>query len=297
MRHSQLKAFHFVARCGGFSRAAEALFLTQPAISEQVRKLEQHHDLLLFKRERKRVTLTPEGEQLYRYTKQYFEIEDQIEEYLSESKASIEGELRVIADSAHHLINVLGPFRKKYSNITITLRSGNTEDILEELRSYNAEIGVVGSETPGKDMSVLNLGSTDIVAFAARDLPLAPKPTLSLSELAELPLIFREQGSKTRQKLEDEARKRGITLKPAIVAEGREAVRELVASSAGIGFVSQAEYGRDDRLRQIKLRDVDLRMGESIIYLSQRREVKTIRAFMDFARSTMGETQQSVPGW
>ncbi len=294
MRHSQLKAFHFVAKYGGFSRAAEALFLTQPAISEQVRKLEQDHDLLLFQRERKRVHLTQEGEQLYRFTKQYFEIEDQIEDYLSETKAAIDGELRIIADSAHHMTSFLGPFQKKYPNITITVRSGNTEDILEELRSYNAEIGVVGSLTPGKDMNVLSLGSTEIVAFAAQGLLLASKPTLSLKELADLPLIFREHGSKTRQKLEDEAKKQGVTLKPAIVAEGREAVRELVASGAGIGFVSQAEYGHDDRLRQIKLKDINLQMGESMISLSQRSEVKIIRAFMDFSQRILDEKTPAV---
>ncbi|MFY2823882.1 LysR substrate-binding domain-containing protein [Ruegeria sp. MALMAid1280] len=287
MRHSQLKAFHYVAKYGGFSRAAEALFLTQPAISEQVRKLEQDHDLLLFVRERKRVHLTPEGEQLFRFTKQYFEIEDQIEDYLSETKAVIDGELRIIADSAHHLTRFLGPFRKKFPGAQISMRSGNTEEILDELRSYNAEIGVVGSLSPGKDMSVLNLGSTEIVAFAAHDVLLASKSTLSLRELADLPLIFREQGSKTRQKLEEEAKKSGVVLKPAIVAEGREAVRELVASGAGIGFVSQAEYSHDDRLRQIRLKDIHLHMDESLVALSQRREVKIIRAFMDFARQVL----------
>lgn len=291
MRHSQLKAFHYVAKHGGFSRAAEALYLTQPAISEQVRKLEQDHDLLLFQRERKRVNLTPEGEQLYRFTKQYFEIEDQIEDYLSETKAAIDGELRIIADSAHHMTSFLGSFQKKYPKITITVRSGNTEEILEELRSYNAEIGVVGSLSPGKDMDVLNLGSTEIVAFAARGVLLASKPTLTLEELAELPLIFREHGSKTREKLEEAAEKQSIRLNPAIVAEGREAVRELVASGAGIGFVSQAEYGHDDRLRQIKLKGVNLQMGESMISLSQRRDVKIIRAFMDFAERVHKEKE------
>ena len=293
MRHSQLKAFHFVAIHGGFSRAAEALHLTQPAISEQVRKLEQNYDLLLFQRERKRVTLTSEGEQLYRYTKQYFEIEDQIEDYLSEAKTLVDGELRIIADSAHHLTAFLGAFQKKNPNITITVRSGNTKEILEELRCYNAEIGVVGSLSPGKDMDVLSLGSTEIMAFAAQDVLLASKPTFSLEELSDLPLIIREAGSKTRQKLDDEAKKLGITLKPAIVVEGREAIRELVASGAGIGFVSEAEYGHDDRLRQIKLKGVDLQMGESIISLSQRREVKIIRAFMEFVQRALEENPTS----
>ena len=89
MRQSQLKAFHNVALHGGFSRAAEALFLTQPAISEQVRKLEQDHDVLLFERKRKRVQLTQVGERLFRLTKQYFEIEQQIEDFMSETGAAI----------------------------------------------------------------------------------------------------------------------------------------------------------------------------------------------------------------
>lgn len=287
MRHSQLKAFHYVALLGGFSRAAEALFLTQPAISEQVRKLEQDHDVLLFNRERKRVYLTEQGEQLFRLTKQYFEIEQQIEDYVSETGAAIDGELRIIADSAHHLSGILGPFRKKYPNITVTLRSGNTEEILEELRSYNAEIGVAGSLSPGKDMRAVNLGATPIVAFAARGVLLASIKRVTVKELADLPLIFRESGSKTRQKLEEEAAKQGITLTPAIVAEGREAVREIVASGAGIGFVSKAEYGHDDRLIQIEIDDVDIEMTESVVHLTQRQDVKIIRAFMGFVNTSL----------
>ncbi len=283
MRHSQLKAFHHVALLGGFSRAAEALHLTQPAISEQVRKLEQDHDVLLFRREKKRVFLTREGEELLQQTKRYFEVETQIEEFLSATSAAIEGELRIIADSAQHMTGFLGPFQKRYPNVVISLRAGNTGEIIDELRAYNAEIGVVGSLSPGKDMSVLNLGSTGILAFAARGLLKASQQSLSFQELAQLPLVFREEGSKTREKVEMAAREQGITLKPAIVAEGREAVRELVASGAGIGFVSQAEFGHDDRLVQYALRDAELAMSESIIFLTQRRDVRVIRAFMDFA--------------
>ncbi len=292
MRQSQLKAFHNVALHGGFSRAAEALFLTQPAISEQVRKLEQDHDVLLFQRKRKRVQLTTAGEQLFRYTKQYFEIEQQIEDYMSETGSAIEGELRIIADSAHHVTDILGRFRQHYPDVAISLRAGNTEDILEELRAYNAEIGVVGSLSPGKDMATLSLGTTEISAFAAKGLLPKSKNNLSLHELSELPLIFREKGSKTRDKLEEEARIKGVTLTPAIVAEGREAVREVVASGAGIGFVSQAEFGHDNRLMQIKLKDIDIHMSETMVHLTQRRDVKVIRAFMEFARAT--QTDNSI---
>ena len=83
MRYSQLRAFHFVALKGGFSRAAAAMHITQPGVSEQVRKLEQDYDVLLFNRERKVIALTQAGEQLFLLTKQFFEIEQHIDEYLS----------------------------------------------------------------------------------------------------------------------------------------------------------------------------------------------------------------------
>ncbi|UWQ45157.1 LysR substrate-binding domain-containing protein [Leisingera aquaemixtae] len=297
MRHSQLKAFHHVALLGGFSRAAEALSLTQPAVSEQVRKLEQDHDVLLFHREKKRVLLTGAGEKLLQLTKHYFEVEGQIADHLSESGAAAGGELRIIADSAQHLTGFLGPFQQRYPNVTISLRAGNTGAILDELRSYNAEIGVVGSLTPGKDMSVLNLGATEITAFAARGLLPASQQTLTFRELAHLPLVFREDGSKTREKVEAAARAQGITLKPAIVAEGREAVRELAASGAGVGFVSMAEFGHDSRLVQYRLQGAGLEMSESMVYLTQRRDVKVIRAFMEFATSLQAQkTAAAQPG-
>src|SRR5690606_35381641 len=77
MRYVQLRAFHYVAVCGGFSRAAEELYLTQPAISDQVRKLEEEYDILLFNRHKKQVSLTPQGERLLEITRRLFDNENQ----------------------------------------------------------------------------------------------------------------------------------------------------------------------------------------------------------------------------
>jgi aminoethylphosphonate catabolism LysR family transcriptional regulator len=290
VRQSRLKAFHNVALHGGFSRAAEALFLTQPAISEQVRKLEQDHDVLLFSRERKQVQLTSEGEKLFFLTKRLFEIEDQIEDYMTETRAAIEGTLRIVVDSAHHVTGVLTKFRYRYPDVFVSLKTGNSEDVLTDLRSYNAEIGVVGSMSPGNDMASFDLGSTPIVAFAAKGFESDISSEHTLGELIKMPLVLREHGSKTRQKLEDEATRQGLVLTPAIEAEGREAIREIVASGAGIGFVSRAEFGLDDRLMQITLKDTDIQMSETLVFLNQRRDVRVIRAF-----SALAEEQRLNP--
>lgn len=281
MRHVQLRAFHNVAIHGGFSRAAEALHLTQPAISDQIRKLEEEYDVLLFNRIKKQVTITAQGLELLEITNRLFENTRQAQEFLSESRALSSGTLRIIADSAHHVNPILGRFRAKYPGIKISMRTGNTNGVIAALYAFEADIGVLGDFPQNNDFNVLHLGSSPIIAFAAKGYPM--RPSVNLSDLADLPLVLRESGSKTRQKLEDAAKAAGVTLTPVIEAEGREAVREIVASGAGIGFVSAAEYGHDDRFRRITLNADPINMDESLVCLRERSRGKLVSAFMEMA--------------
>ena len=262
MRYSQLRAFHFVALKGGFSRAAAAMHITQPGVSEQVRKLEQDYDVLLFNRERKVIALTQAGEQLFLLTKQFFEIEQHIDEYLSEARTEMDGRIRIIADSARHVTQILAEFRKRYPKVHVLLQSGNSEDVVDRLRSYDAEIGVLGGLSPGADIETLDLGKTQILAFAGKGVVPIGTKRMRLEDLAHFPLVFREAGSKTRENIEREAQRQGV-----------------VPSGAGIGFVSQAELGDDQRLIPIELEGVDLHMSETIAFLGQRRDLRIIRAF------------------
>ncbi|WP_027145265.1 LysR substrate-binding domain-containing protein [Mesorhizobium sp. WSM3626] len=285
MRYVQLRAFHQVAISGGFSRAAEALFLTQPAISDQVRKLEEEYDVLLFNRNKKQVTLTHSGQKLLEITHRMFDTEQQALELLTESRALRSGTLRIVADAAHHLLHILGSFRARYPGVQVSVRAGNTETVISSLFSYDADIGVLGEVPTGRDFEVLKLNSTPIIAFASVDHPLAASKSLTLKQLAQESLVMRERGSKTRQKLEDLAAASKIELRPVIEAEGREAVREIVASGAGIGFVSAAEFGQDSRLVPIAIEAPETLMDEALICLRERSGGKLVRAFLDMARS------------
>ena len=112
MRYVQLRAFHYVAISGGFSRAAEELLLTQPAISDQVRKLEEEYDILLFNRQRKQVTLTPSGEKLLAITRRMFDTESQALELLSESRALRAGVVWVNCFDNGHISSPFGGFKQ-----------------------------------------------------------------------------------------------------------------------------------------------------------------------------------------
>ncbi len=287
MRYVQLRAFHNVAVHGGFSRAAEALHLTQPAISDQVRKLEAEYDIRLFDRQRKQIRVTDAGKKLLEITYRLFEVEQQALDYLSETQTLRTGQLNIVADAAHHILHVLTRFRSSNPGVFISVHGGNTETAIERLQSYEADIGVVGDVPAGREFETVKLNSSPIVAFTARGGPLSSLRSTTFRELMRHPLVLRETGSKTRSKLEEEARSQGIRIAGSIEAEGREAVREIVAAGGGVGVVSEAEFGQDSRLVKIPISDSTMTMDESIICLRERLESKVIRAFMSVAHSEM----------
>lgn len=280
MRYTQIRAFHYVALTGGFSRAADRLQQSQPSVSEQVRRLEVAHDVLLFDRTGRRVKLTDAGNALFALTQSYFEMETAIAAHLDQSRAALEGQLRIVADSAVHVTAAIGRFRVSHPKVAVSLWSGNTEEVLERLRSYEAEIGVVGNIGHAPDLDQVPLGDTPIVAIAAHGLMPRGHASIDIRSLDHWPLVMREPGSRTRAKLENAAAKAGVALKAAITVEGREAMREVVASGAGLGYVSKAEFGHDSRLRQIALTGAELGMAETLVTLRARSDVPVIRAFL-----------------
>ena len=289
MRYVQIRAFHYVAIHGGFSRAADALYLTQPAISDQVRKLESENDVRLFDRHSRKVALTPDGRKLLEITRRMFEAEQCVADFLSESRALSTEQLKIMADSAHHMLPILTLFRQHYPEIFISLRVGNTEAVLDSLHNYESDIGVLGEIQENQEYESLTLNSAPIIAFAEEGSAFISKQKVSLKELANLPLVLREKGSKTRAKLEEVAALAGIELNPTIEAEGREAVRAIVAAGGGVGIVSEAEFGSGDGLVKIAITEKKLMMDEAIVFLRERKDSKLVNAFMSLAKEVIAQ--------
>ena len=285
MTYSQLRAFHCVATYGGFSKAAEKTQHSQPVLSGHVKQLEEFYDNLLFKREKKRISLTSAGKELFILTKQFFEVEEQINSHLSKSSASVSGKIRIVADSAIHIIKILKSFRKNYPDVIIDLTIGNSKEVTTSIRNYDAEIGVIGSPVEGPDLQTLTLETSKIKAIASKKFFNKIPKSLSFQDLEQLPLVFRENGSHTRETLIEEALKQKKQLVPVIEVTGREGLHELVANGLGIGFVSQAEIGQDPRLAHIDIDSGHTEMTETLMYLTARKEVPVIRAFLKAAEN------------
>ena len=165
--HAQLKAFHAVATHGGFSRAAEKLFLTQPAVSDQVRRLEGYYEVLLFYRNKRTVRLTALGERLLAVTQRLFAVEAEADELLSCHRALAEGKLTLAVDSPVHILPYLARFNKAWPGIALKLVTGNTRQSLERLLTYQADLAILGGETDDPRFQSVLLSDAPLVAFVS----------------------------------------------------------------------------------------------------------------------------------
>ncbi|CAD5107269.1 LysR substrate-binding domain-containing protein [Zestomonas carbonaria] len=283
--HSQLKAFHAVAVHGGFTRAAEQLFLSQPAVSDQVRKLEEYFGVLLFHRNKRSVQLTELGERLLGITQRLFAVEAEAEELLSSSRALQTGSLTLAVDSPVHLLAHIARFRERYPGIRISMVTGNTDEALARLFAYKADLAVLGRPVDDERLHCVTLSNDPLVAFVGIDHPWAARESIELADLGGVPMVLREQGSMTRQMIEAEMRRVGLEPHLALEVEGREAVREMVLAGLGVGVVSAAEFGANPLLRALPIHDCRLRMTETLVCLREQKTRRLIETFLEMLRS------------
>lgn len=285
--HAQLKAFHAVALHGSFTRAAERLFLTQPAISDQVRKLEERYGVLLFHRNKRSVQLTDLGERLLGITQRLFACETEASELLQDSRALQTGTLVLAVDAPVHVLPQVARFCQRYPGISVKIETGNTDESLARLFSYQADLALLGRDVNDERLYCVPLQDEAMVAFVSRHHPWAGRGAISLADLDDTPLVLREPGSVTRQTLEEEMQRAGLRVRPAIQVEGREAAREAVVVGIGVGVVSAAEFGADARVCALPIVDCQRRLKETLVCLNEQRERRLVATFLQMVEESL----------
>ncbi len=280
MRPAQLKAFHGVATWGGFSRAAEKLHISQPALSDHVRKLEETYGVQLFVRGTRSVTLTDLGRKLFALTEQRLEIETEALDLLQRARKVEEGQITIGADAAIHALPLIRAFRAEYPRVRFRVVSGNSANLIAQLESFEIDFAVVADDLSSDAFSTRLLREDELVAFVSSSHPWAGRASLNVADLASGPLILREQGSVTRRLVEEKFRELKLTPKESLDIEGREAAREAVAQGLGIGIVSAGEFLPDDRLVQIALNDWHTKMREWLVCLKSREGLHLIQSML-----------------
>jgi aminoethylphosphonate catabolism LysR family transcriptional regulator len=281
MLYTILRAFHAVSENGSFSRAAEALQVSQPTISAQVRELEQRYSVTLFERRSRGVETTEIGLRLRAVTSRLFASESDAEELLTEAEGLSHGRLRIGADSPYLVVPLLGTFRRRHPGIQFSITFGNSEELLTSLMERRVDVAVLPEVEHDSRLHTVVVRRDRIVALVPVGHALARRRQLGLPELCEHSLILREIGSRTRSVFESAVKQAGLRLGATLEIGSREGVREAAAASLGIGIIAQSEVGADTRLRTVPIAGASLALTEYAASIAERRGVRVVRAFLE----------------
>ena len=292
MRLTQLRSFHAVARAGGFTGGARLLHISQPTVTTQVRFLEDAYGIELFYRRGHSVRLTPLGEQLYELAQRIFALEGETIHLLEDSGELKSGNLRVGAVGPFHVTEMLARFNRRFPGIKVSVRVGNSEDVLSSLVDYQTDVAVLAQFTEDRRFHWVPYSRHPIVVFVHEGHRFAARKRISIADLEGEPMILREEGSTTRKAFDDALKQAGVSPRVVMEIGSREAIREAVIMGVGIGVVSEIEFIPDPALRTVAVSDAQMFTHAHVVCLEERREARLVKAFLEIVTGLQAERRR-----
>jgi LysR family transcriptional regulator, transcriptional activator of the cysJI operon len=293
MADRRLQVFHTVARLLSFTKAADALHMTQPAVTFQVRQLEEYFNTRLFDRTHNRISLTPVGERVFAYAEQIFERYAEMENAVKEMTGDVSGVLLIGASTTiaeYMLPALLGDFKRKYPDVRIRLRVSNTEGIVAMVEDNVIDLGVVEAPVANKSLAVELCCMDPLVAVVAPDHELGKHGSVNIKTLLAWPYISREEGSGTREVIAHYVAEQNIPLESMnIVMElgSSEAIKGTVAAGLGVAILSASSLQKELQLGALKIVPLNppLERPFSFVHQKQKFRLRAMEELLSFARA------------
>ena len=288
----RLKVFHTVARRLNFTKTAEELFITQPAVTKHIHEIENYFKIKLFERNGTRIKLTPAGETLFQYTEQLFDLYKNIEFDLNTFSQQQSGKLMIGASTTvaqYVLPTVLAAFHKKFTDTKIILTTGNTEQIEQDLQLKKIDLGIIEGQSKNNLFRYTTFIKDELVLVANSNNPLAKKGLIKPEELLKIPLLLREQGSGTLEVIAHALKPSGIKmpqLKVEMQLGSTESIKRYLLNSDAMAFLSV--YAVLDELKHKTCTIIDvknLHIERHFYFIQQHGQQESLAdLFMKFAR-------------
>jgi len=299
MDFDQLETFLEVARHASFSRAAEKRFRTQPAVSAQIRTLEEEVGARLFDRSGGKVSLTAAGKEFQKYVEETLEARKQMVTHLAEMEHVPRGELVVGANEGtclYVLPEVFAEFKKQYGGVAVSIKSDESTKILELIIDNSVDFGVVSLPVNDNRLTVVPIHRDVLVVIAAPQHPLARMKSVPIAEAAGYPLLLPKTGH-TRDALEDIFFER--RLKPTISMEldSSELLKRFAAADVGVGFAARSNVVDDVRaglLAALPLADVTIKRDLALVFRKDKALSRAALAFIEIAVKLKTPERQTV---
>lgn len=283
----QLKIFEAVARHLSFSRAAEELHLTQPAVSMQVQALEDQAGLPLTEQAGKKVRLTAAGEEVARQARRIAEQLREAGEALAALKGVEAGRLKigVVSTAKYFAPSLLAEFRRRHPGVEIQLTVSNRGTVVRHLAENDIDLAIMGTPPSEFETVATVFAEHPLVFIAVPDHPLAGKRRIDPGQLANETLLFREPGSGTRGALERFLGEHQVNVGATMELGSNETIKQAVMAGLGISFISEHTIGLERTVgRLVKLNVVGTPVGRQwrLVYRTDKRLMPAATAFVDF---------------
>jgi LysR family transcriptional regulator, low CO2-responsive transcriptional regulator len=277
---AHLRSFHAVAEHRGFTAGANALHISQPTVTTQVKELEERYGVELLVRRGRRVELTETGAALFDISRRIMSLHGEAEELLLSSGRLTTGKLRVAAVGPFHATEMVANFLAKYPSIKVSMLLGNSDQTLQRILELEADVAILAHVVDDPRVYSVPFSTHEVVVFVNVDHEWHGRENVSIAELANQPLILRETGSTTRRAFELAAEKANVPIKPLLEIGSREGVWKAVERGLGIGVVADFEFVAHPRLETIRIADATVRTEYRLACLLERRHSPKIEAFM-----------------
>ncbi len=290
----RLEIFLKVAELGSFSRAAEALFLTQPTVSEHVRALEDELGVQLLDRLGRGTTTTRAGQLLLGYARRLLALSREARQAIEQFQGRVSGELMVAGSTIpgeYVLPALIGAFRGKYPDVRISLRIGDSRQVQEWVEEGHVEIGIMGAVPASRVLDARQLMADELVLAVPPGHAWVARKSVSIADVKPEPLILRERGSGSREALEHALKEAGLDLTAFhVVGEiaSTQAVKQAVRAGLGVSFVSARAVSDECRaglLACVKIRDLRVARAFHLVTHRDRSRSPLAQAFLTFVES------------
>jgi DNA-binding transcriptional LysR family regulator len=299
---NQLRIFYHAAKSLSFTEAARNLFITQPAVTAQVRAFEEYCDIKLFKKRGRKVYLTNEGSALYDYAKRVFEYERDIENVIEEMRELKRGVLRIGTTKTYaryFMPFMITNFHQKYPKIKIRLDEGSSLDMVARLLEFKNEVAIIARGEANPEVCFIPFSQEELVVILAPGHPLARKARVSMEELAEEPIIMKEIGSGTRKIISQLFAEKGLTPTVLMDSSNAEFIKQLVQRGEGVSFLVKEAVAvelREEKLITVPLEGPKIFLDVSIAYLKDQPLSPPAKAFLDILEriTPMGKPPRGI---
>lgn len=292
MADRRLQVFHTVARLLSFTKAAETLHMTQPAVTFQVRQLEEYFNTRLFDRTHNKISLTDAGMVVYRYADQIFELYGELEARVREMTGDVGGHLIIGASTTiaeYMLPGLLGDFKRRFPDVTIHLKVSNTDGIVSMVENNIIDLGVVEAPVPNKNLAVDECRMDELVVIVPPQHALASRKKVRIKEVLPHPYICREEGSGTREVVLEYLQSCGFSsadLNISMELGSPEAIKGAVEAGMGLAILSRATIHKELQLGTLVAIPLDppLQRPFSFVHQKQKFRHRAMDELLSFAR-------------